>query len=358
MKKLVVSAAVAAVLAAANPVAASSVDPYSDLQWNLEKIRAEEAWATSTGSGAVVAVVDTGVDLTHPDLQANIINNSDADFVEPDGNCTGNKPRVCVQDGAQDENGHGTHVAGIVGAVASNGIGVAGVAPGARILPVRVLDENGEGTGDLPGGIRYAADHGADVINMSLGFPAGAGEALGLIGDLDDVYAALDYAWDRGAVVVVASGNDSAPLCAEPASGHHVLCVGATDSRDLLSSYSNSDAISLDTYLVAPGGDGLSGWSLGPDSPTASLCAGDIFSTYLRGTTTWCSAEPGYEAISGTSMAAPHVSGVAGLLAAKGLTNQEIVDCLLSTTDDLGVPGRDSVFGYGRVNALKAVTGC
>ena len=358
MKKLAVAAAAVAVLAAASPVAASSVDPYSGLQWNLEKIQADEAWAVSNGTGAIVAVADSGVDLTHPDLVANIINNSNSDFVEPEGNCTGSRPKVCVQDGSQDELGHGTHVAGIIGAVADNGIGVAGVAPGARILPVRVLDENGEGTGDLAGGIRYATDNGADVINLSLGFPAGAGEALGLIGDLDDVYSALDYAWNQGSLVVVAAGNDSAPICAEPASGHNVLCVGATDSRDLLSYYSNSDAISLDNYLVAPGGDGHSGWSLGPDSPTAALCSGDIFSTYLRGATTWCSNESGYDANAGTSMAAPHVSGVAALLAAKGLTNQQIVDCLLNTTDDLGAPGRDSVYGHGRVNALKAVTGC
>lgn len=339
--------AVALVAIIAAPAGASTDDPYFKRQWGLQKIGADQAWAASTGEGAVVAVLDSGVDLTHPDLAANLLSASDADFVDPDG-----------QDGPQDENGHGTHVAGIIAAAANNGIGVAGVAPSADLLPVRVLDENGDGTGDLPAGIRYAADRGASVINMSLGYPAGAGEALGAIGDLEDIHAAIDYAWERGALVVVAAGNDTAPLCAEPASGHNVICVGATDSRDLISSYSNYDAASFDTYLVAPGGDGGAGFSFGPRSPTASLCGGDIFSTYLRSETTYCSNEAGYEASAGTSMAAPHVSGVAALLAAKGLTNQQITDCLLRTSDDLGVPGRDGIYGYGRVDAAAAVAGC
>lgn len=358
-KQLLVAAAAGMVALSAAPAGAAPSDPYFSRQWGLQKVQAEQAWTTTTGTGAIVAVIDTGIDLTHPDLATNLLAATDADFVEPNGECTGPKNnRTCTQDGPQDENGHGTHVAGIVAAVTNNGIGVAGVAPGAKLLPVRVLDEDGNGTGDIVAGIRYAADRGADVINMSLGYPSGAGEVLGLIGGLNSLYAALDYAWDRGSLVVVAAGNDSAPLCAEPASGHHVICVGATDSRDLLSWYSNSDATTFDTHLVAPGGDSGAGFSLGPNSPTASLCSGDIFSTYLRTARSWCSSEAGYEALAGTSMAAPHVSGVAALLASKGLTNQQITDCLLRTSDDLGAPGRDPLFGYGRVNALKAVTGC
>jgi len=340
---------------AAAPAGAGTDDPFFSLQWGLHKINAEQSWKTSIGDGAVVAVVDTGVDLSHPDLAANLLSAPKADFVEPDAHC--GQP-TCHHDGPQDENGHGTHVAGIIAAVTDNGTGVAGVAPSAQLLPVRVLDEEGAGTGDLPAGIRYAADRGADVINMSLGYPSGAGEALGALGDLDDIYEAIDYAWDKGALVVVAAGNDTAPLCAEPASAHQVICVGATDSRDLISSYSNYDAASFDTYLVAPGGDGGSGFSFGPKSPTAGLCRGDIFSTYLRSADTWCSAEPGYEASAGTSMAAPHVSGVAALLASEGLTNEEITTCLVRTADDLGPRGRDPVYGYGRIDAEAAVSGC
>lgn len=360
MKKLLsATIALAAVALIAGPVGAASNDPYFSKQWGLQKIKADQAWATTTGTGAVVAVVDSGVDLTHPDLVANLLPASDADFVEPDGNCKGSKnERTCTQDGPQDENGHGTHVAGIVAAATNNGIGVAGVAPAAKLLPVRVLDEDANGTGDIAAGIRYAADHGADVINMSLGYPAGAGEALGAVGDLEDLYAALDYAWERGSLVVVAAGNDTAPICAEPASGHHVVCVGSTTSADLISYFSNFDATGLDTYLVAPGGDGMAGFSLGPSSPTAPLCGGDIFSTYLRSAPTYCANEAGYESVAGTSMAAPHVSGVAALLASKGLTNQQIVDCLKRSSDDIGAPGRDPLYGYGRVNALRAVTGC
>lgn len=223
----------------------------------------------------------------------------------------------------------------------------------------KVLDENADGAIDhVADGIRYAADHGADVINLSLGYTAGHGEAVGTLRLLDPIYSALDYAWNKGSVVIVAAGNDSVPICSEPASGHNVVCVGSTDQRDLISYFSNFDSTTLDTYITAPGGDGLSGLSLGPNSPTAATCGGDIFSTYLHTRTTYCSTESGYEESAGTSMAAPHASGVAGLLAAKGLTNQQIVDCLKRTSDDLGVPGRDPTYGYGRVNANRAVTSC
>lgn len=326
--------------------ALASNDPYRAKQWGLDKIKAEQAWTTTTGTGALVAVVDTGVDLGHPDLAANIVSYPDADFVEPNGTCTGSKRnRTCTQDGAQDKNGHGTHVAGIIAAVANNGLGVAGVAPGAKILPVRVLDAEGSGTTDqVANGVRYAADKGADVINLSLGFLSGADKVFKVIGALDPVYEAFDYAVSKGATVVVAAGNDSVPFCSEPSGAANVICVGATDSRDLASFYSNHDATTLQTFVVAPGGDALT-------------CSGDILSTYLRSAShSVCSPGNGYDALAGTSMATPFVAGVAALLAAKGDTRDTIMRKIPQTADDLGTPGEDPIYGSGRVNALRAVT--
>ncbi len=332
MKKALVLSVVSALCAVfvAGPAAAASNDTYRAKQWGLDKIQAEQAWTTANGTGAIVAVVDSGVDLGHPDLDGKLL--AGHDFVD------GGTP--------QDQNGHGTHVAGIIGAETNNGIGVAGTAPGAQILPVRVLDAEGSGSTDaVASGIRFAADQGADVINLSLGLVSGVGTAVKLIGELEPIYDAIDHAWSQGSVVVIAAGNDTVPLCAEPAAHPQALCIGATDNRDLMSFFSDSDATMTSKYMVAPGGDGLT-------------CAGDIFSTYLRSKPqSTCSAEAGYEALAGTSMATPFVAGVAGLLAGKGLTNTQIVNCLISRTDDLGIPGRDPVYGYGRLNALKAV-GC
>ena len=351
VRRLLVAAAVvlAATLTGSTAVSGDTNDPHRSKQWGLDRVAAEQAWATSDGSGALVAVIDTGVDLDHPDLASNLVVYSDADMVEPAGTCTRsgtgkNKTVTCTQDGPDDENGHGTHVAGIIAAVTGNGEGVAGVAPGAKILPVRVLDAEGSGTTDqIASGIKYAADKGADVLNLSLGFLSGVDQVVKVLGDLEPVYAAIDYAVGKGAVVVFAAGNDSVPLCAEPSAHPDVVCVGSTDINDLRSWFSNSDATHAH-FISAPGGDGLS-------------CASDIFSTYLRTAEAYC-GDGGYEAIAGTSMAAPHVAGVAALLAAKGVSGTAAVRCLESGVDDLGVPGYDPVYGHGRINAAKAVAAC
>jgi subtilisin family serine protease len=327
-------ALVAALLIAAlaGPAQSSPNDPLFPRQWGLTKIQAPEAWRVSTGSGALIAVLDTGVDLKHPDLAGKLVVRRSADLVEP-----GTLPR--------DREGHGTHVAGIAAAITDNGIGIAGTAPDAMLLPVRVLDADGTGTSErLARGIRYAADKGADVVNLSLTFTEGLDLVIKIAGGLQAVYDAIDYAYNRGAVVVVSAGNMSFPLCAEPSAHPKVLCVGATDRDDRRSFYSNLDATMTSNFLVAPGGDDLT-------------CEGDILSTYLRTKQSIC-ARKGYEALAGTSMAAPFVSGVAALLAAQELPNDRIVECILSNTDDLGLPGRDPVFGHGRLNALKAVTSC
>lgn len=317
---------------AASPARAE--DPLFAKQWGLIAIKAPQAWRVATGKGALIAILDTGVDLRHPDLKDKLISYKDADFVDPDG-----------KNGAQDEHFHGTHVAGIAAAATANGIGIAGTAPEAMILPVRVLNKYGSGSTEaIASGVRYAADKGADAINMSLGLGSPDGQVLGIAGSLEPLHEAIAYAWDRGAIVVIAGGNSYFPLCAEPAAAPRALCVGATGPDDSKSLFSNFDATMSKAYLVAPGGTGS--------------CKEDILSTWrlAEEETPTCPEGRGYGAIAGTSMAAPFVSGVAALLSGQGLDNQEILDRLLETADDLGPSGRDPMFGYGRLNALRAVS--
>lgn len=310
-------------------------DPMSSQQWGLARIRASEAWPVATGAGVTIAIVDTGVDLGHPDLAANVDIERDADFVDGKGDL----------DGAQDTSGHGTHVAGIAAAVTNNGVGVAGVAPHALLLPVRVLGPEENRTARIAAGIRYAADVGAQVVNLSLAYSP-PGHIDSITGSMRPVHEAIAYAIGKGSVVVASSGNESLPLCAEPAAVNGVLCVGAVDRAERPAYYTNFESRRAKRYLVAPGGDqGIS-------------CANDILSTYLRGAERVCSSVDGYEADAGTSMAAAFVSGTAALLAEKGLDGSAIVDCILASADDLGPPGRDPVFGHGRLNAARAVTSC
>ncbi|HVF54427.1 MAG TPA: S8 family serine peptidase [Actinomycetota bacterium] len=326
----------AGVLSAPATATSGGGDEYRGRQWGLTRIKAPRAWAESRGKGTIIAIVDTGVDLGHPDLARNVLAAKGKDVVDGDAD-------------AQDENGHGTHVAGIAAAVAGNGIGIAGVAPRAKILPVRVLDADGSGSVEgVAAGIRYAAEHGADVVNLSLGFGGGIGIGIldGLIGgDLGPIHDAISFAISKGAVVVVAAGNDSVDVCDKTAADPMVLCVGSSTRSDTLSSFSNKDGSMKQTYLVAPGGDG-------------ETCDGDIFSTVLRTAEHRCSPEAGYAAYAGTSMATPMVAGVAAMLVAEGMNNKQIVRCITKTADDLGADGRDGTFGYGRLNALRAVKAC
>lgn len=327
------------------PASANTRDTYRSRQWGLDKIQAEEAWPTAAGGGAIIAIVDTGVDMTHEDLASKILYYSDADFVEPRGTCiTRRRRKVCRQDGAQDKDGHGTMVAGIAGAATNNGLGIAGVAPDAVILPVRVLPGGGRdgSTHDVAAGIVYAADKGAHVINLSLAYD----QMSDPLANPQPIHDAIDYAWEKGAVIVVAAGNAAVPACAEPSAHPRALCVGATDPQDLRSYYSNSDPGAQQWFMVAPGGAGVQ-------------CSGDIISTTLATKSgSGCSTTTGYEVSSGTSLAAPAVSGAAAMLAGHGLTNDVIVNCLLDNADDLGTPGTDSIYGSGRLNAARAVTAC
>jgi thermitase len=310
MRLRTVAAAAIAALAFAPSVSAAN-DPLRGQQWGLSMIESDAAHSTTDGGGALVAVVDSGVDSAHGDLQGRLT--LGRDFVDGDG-------------APQDGDGHGTHVTGIVAANAGNGVGVSSVAPGATVLAVRVLGNDGSGTVDhVAGGIDYAVAQGAQVINLSLG------EDL-IIGD-DQAYAdAIGRALDRGVVVVGAAGNNGLPVCEQPSGQGRLLCVGAVDrcrNRTYYSSFGSGLGI------VAPGGAGLT-------------CPDEILSTWNGG---------GYKAISGTSQAAPHVAGVAGLLASRGVRGQEAVNRILATASDAGPSGPDPQYGAGIVNARQAVAG-
>ena len=316
------------------PTAANPNDPLYAKQWGLRQIKAPGAWARGAfGAGTTIAVVDSGVDLNHPDLGAQLVPGID---LASEQTCT---------PGAQDLNGHGTHVAGIAAASTNNGIGVAGTAPQARIMPVRVLDAAGEGfSDDIALGIRWAADHGAHVINLSLG------DAIPLPIDLSGISSAVNYAYGKGAVIVAAAGNESIPFCEYPSASRNAICVAATDATGFPSSYSNFP-IRLDGGVAvrAPGGDGS-----GDCGDQA-----DIWSTYWPGAkddnAERC-APRGYEPLAGTSMSAPFVSGIAAMLRGAGLSNEQVMNCIRQTSSNGG--SYDLVNGYGLVSAEAAVAGC
>lgn len=282
-------------------------DPLLDSQWGLLRIGVPDAWDVTRGMpSTVVAVLDTGVDASHEDLQGQLVQGWD--FVGKD-------------DTPQDDNGHGTHVSGLVVAAADNGRGIAGVAPGARVMPVKVITATGLGSHlQIAQGIEYAVRNGARILNMSLG---GSDPS-------ETLRQAVAYAWDSGALVVAAAGNENTATPVYPAAWPNVLGVGATNVDDTRAPFSNyGDYVSL----VAPGVA--------------------ILSTTVGGS---------YEAWPGTSMATPLVSGVAALLWSRypNLSNAEVRDLLLQTADHIGglpydADGRNAEYGHGLVNAARAV---
>jgi subtilisin family serine protease len=316
MRRALLSGALAVTgLAAVAAPAHAAGDPLRAQQWNLDLIESDAAHGTSTGAGAVVAVVDSGVQADHPDLAGRLA--PGADLVDGDGT-------------PQDGNGHGTHVAGIIGAATGNGVGIASVAPGATILPIRVLGDDGSGSTDqVAAGIDRARALGADVINLSLGSEVPLVGAMG--GDAID--AAIRRALQAGIVVVAAAGNNGVPVCEQPAAADGLICVGAIDRRRQRSFFSSFGS---GLAVVAPGGSAL---------PAAGE---DILSTY---------PPSGYQELAGTSQAAPHVSGVAALLVALGLHGTAVGQRILDTATDLGPAGPDAQYGHGLVNARAAVAG-
>ena len=279
--------------------AAPGDDPFMARQWALQQIGAQAAWATARGGGITIGVVDTGVDLGHPDLSGKIAGSAD---------CIG-KP--CTDGGGQDANGHGTLVSGIAAAATGNGRGVAGVAPDARLLVAKVLASNGEGRiEDINAGIRWVVDRGAKVVNLSLGDPQFL--VTSLLGT--PLRTGIEYAWSRGAVPVLASGNYNtgiAELGSQNYGALNAIVVGATDRAGGVASYSSSIG-NAKWGAVAPGGAGTGG------------ADNNVISTFLDGE---------YASTAGTSMAAPHVSGALAVLLSQGLSPAAAVQRLLGTLD-------------------------
>ena len=254
----------------------------------------------------MVAVVDSGIKLDHPEFAGRLT--AGYDFVNDD-------------DAPDDDAGHGTHVAGIIAAGMDNGVGSTGVCPRCLLMPVKVLGANNLGTwSNLAQGVLYAADHGADVINLSLGGTVSS----------QTLAAAVAYAQAHGVLVVAAAGNNGSDQPYYPAALDGVVGVGATTAEDARWQNSNFGE-SVD--VVAPG----------------DL----IFSTYYQLDNVF----GGYMYLSGTSMATPYVSGLAGLALSldPALTAVEVTDLLQQGVDDLGTPGRDAEYGYGRINAAKTL---
>jgi thermitase len=279
-------------------------DPLFTAQWGLPNIGAPKAWDSSEGSGVSVAVIDTGIDSTHPDLAGNVV--LFKNYVNPGAT-------------AADDEGHGTHVAGIIAAVRNNGLDGVGTAPKAKLYAFKVLDSTGAGDdAGVSAAIRDAVDlTPCRIISMSLGGPASGDRVL------EDAVA---HARSKGAIVIAAAGNDGVTTPSYPAAITGVIGVGAVDAQDKLASFSNYGTADLD--IVAPGVGILSTL---PNNQTAS----------------W----------SGTSMATPFVSGAAALVWASrpSLDATGVTNLLLSTAQDLGAAGIDQYYGHGLVRPDLAI---
>jgi len=285
-------------------------DPLYSNQWGLKKINATQAWDESQGGAGPVAVIDTGVSASHPDLKGQVL--AGYNFVSDNTN-------------TNDDHGHGTHVSGIVSAVTNNSLGVSSIGFKGTILPVKVLSSSGSGTySDVASGIVYAADHGAKIINLSLGGPSYS----------QTLQNAVTYAVNKGSFVIAAAGNSGSSTPLYPAACKGALAITASDSSDNLASFSS---YGQNAFVAAPGVN--------------------ITSTYPGDT---------YKGMSGTSMATPHVAGLFELAYAymssteKSFTNQQFLDLIGKSAEDVGSypynsDGWNQYFGYGRINAYKLI---
>jgi serine protease len=328
-------------------------DPFISRQWGLEQVHVPAVWARGArGAGVMIAVIDSGLDRSHPEFAGKIVPGG-GDFVgASDGGCPG----------PEDENGHGTHVSGILGAIAGNGTGGAGVAPDSVIVPQRVADVDGVyQDADLVEGLDAAVRSGARVINLSMG--SGTSQTLAGPQLAPAVEAAMDKAVAAGIVVVAAAGNLSQPICAYPASVRGVVCVAATDRDERPSFFSNQptdpDGTAVDgtTPVRAPGGAATS-LECGDETAEEPV---DILSTTMPGSPMdLCTDLRGYESAAGTSMATPFVAGIAAILVSAGLDATAVRACLRATSRQ--PTGQRGVFtpayGYGIVDAEQALKEC
>ena len=296
------------------PESSVPTDPLFQRQWSMVTGDVQGAWEMgATGKGVVIAIVDTGVDLDHPDLKDNLVPGYNA--------ITGSE----AQRANKDNNGHGTHLAGIA-AAEQNGVGIVGVAYQAKIMPIKVMDSTGEGYDDaIADGIVWAADHGAQIINLSLGSEKGS----------DILRQAVAYAYNKGCLLVGAAGNydddsEGNPGVSYPASDPKVLAITATDKKNNVAPYS---ATGPEVDLAAPGMSIYSDWW---DKEDGS----------------------GYAYASGTSMAAPFVAGEAALIWSqhREWSRDQVIEVLEAGAKNLGIPGRDNDYGYGLADAKLALT--
>lgn len=328
--------------------------PYEDL-WGLRKIRADQAWPVSEGEGTVVAVVDTGLDLDHPDIQGNIWENPgesgagrETNGVDDDANGFADDARGW--DFAYDDNdptdgyGHGTHVSGTIAAVGNNDQGIVGVAPEAKIMPVKGLGDVGQGEISwLAGALHYAADNGADVINNSWGCNP-FGMDCSSIPALEDAVA---YAHAVGALPVFAAGNLNTNVNNySPQNQPEALVVSAFNQNDEKAFFSNWGT---KVDVAAPGG--------GVEEDYSNVLSLLASPSYLETVSPWYVVASDYMRLAGTSMAAPHVSGLAALILTQhgGYTNEQVRQVLRSSADDVDAPGFDPNSGYGLINAARAL---
>ena len=337
-------AALITVVGMMSPASAATSDPLRAQQWGLDQVHAEQAWPTTTGSGVVVAVVDSGVDLDHPDLQGQLVAGVTTTGCPAKQTYCGNGDWVGEDGVAQEADAHGTHVSGIIAAATDNGIGVAGVAPDAKIMPIKALEDGSGAFEEIAAGITYAADHGASVVNLSLGALPGV-QALTLTGVDTTVTDAIAYATAKGVLVVAAAGNESVPVCDTPSFEPGALCVTST-TRDETPSWFSNGAVKPDLDAVAaPGGAGL------------VFCEDDIVSTVPLGLGSAACGQSDYDYYAGTSMATPQVAGVAALLFAQGRDRAGVHDALVDTarTPGAGTGVFTTSYGHGIVDAQAAV---